>query len=125
MSDSRWASLLASGIIAANGVRLLKRAVAEIMDEAPSVEFESRLREVAVSVQDVLGIEKCRIRKSGLGYFGEIHVEVDENITVRQGHDIGHHVKDTLMKSNLGVLDALIHIEPKKNPARKGFFFKK
>ncbi len=28
---------------------------------------------------------KCRIRQSGLGYLVELHVEVDKNISVRQG----------------------------------------
>jgi divalent metal cation (Fe/Co/Zn/Cd) transporter len=60
----------------------------------------------------VLAIEKCKIRKSGLEYFVEIHVEVDGNSTVREGHDIARRVRSALTSSPYRIRDALVHIEP-------------
>jgi cation diffusion facilitator family transporter len=107
-----WAALLACVIIFANGVRLLRPAMDEVMDASVPLEIEHQIREIASSVEGVSAIEKCRIRKSGLDYLMDIHVEVDGGITVQEGHGIGHQVKDRLIGSKLPVSDVVIHIEP-------------
>jgi len=111
-SADDWAALLACGIIAYNGVRLFRLAIAEIMDAAAPPETERQIRSLATAVEGAQRIEKCRIRKSGLGFHVEIHVEVDGEVSVHRGHEIAHEVKDALVKSALGVSDAIVHIEP-------------
>ncbi len=111
-SADDWAALLACSIIFVNGVRLLRPALNEVMDAAPSDAIEERVVETASSVDGVVAIEKCRIRKSGLGYLMDIHVEVKSDLTIREGHDIGHAVKDRLLASELPVSDVIVHIEP-------------
>jgi divalent metal cation (Fe/Co/Zn/Cd) transporter len=103
---------LACSIIFVNGVRLLRPALNEVMDAAPSDLIEARVVETASSVEGVVDIEKCRIRKSGLGYLMDIHVEVKSDLTIREGHDIGHAVKDRLLDSELPISDVIVHIEP-------------
>ena len=117
MNADDWAALLASSLIAFNGFTMLKASVAEIMDAAPDPAIESAIRLMAMTINDVKGIEKCRVRKSGTWYFVEIHVEVDGNITVAHSHYIGHQVKDTLINSPLKIADVMIHIEPAKPDA--------
>ncbi len=112
-SADDWAALFACGVIAFNGARLLTMAVREMLDQAPGAEFERRVRDLASSVDGVDGIEKCRIRKSGLRHFVEIHVEVDGSITVDQAHRIGGKVRATLRESDLRIADALVHMEPR------------
>lgn len=107
-----WAALLACGIIAFNGMRLLRQALNEVMDAAAPEDIEWQIREVACGVTGVVEIEKCRARKSGLGYLMDLHVVVDSKISVQQGHLIGHTVKDRLVESPIPVTDAIIHIEP-------------
>jgi len=63
-------------------------------------------------IRGVVAIEKCRVRKSGLDLFVDIHVEVDGQMPVHKAHGIGHDVKDALVKSSLGIADVLVHIEP-------------
>ena len=111
-SADDWAALLACVIIFANGVRLLRPAIDEVMDASVSQDVEEEVRVIASSVEGVVAIEKCRIRKSGLGYLMDIHVEVDSNTTVKDGHAIGHKVNDRLMESTLPISDVVIHIEP-------------
>jgi divalent metal cation (Fe/Co/Zn/Cd) transporter len=60
----------------------------------------------------VLAIEKCCIRKSGLAYFVEIHVQVDGSARVRRAHAIGGQVRAALRSSSHRIADALVHIEP-------------
>jgi len=108
-----WAALLACSIIFINGLRLLRPALNEVMDAA--VQFEAKLIALASSVEGVIAIEKCRIRKSGLGYLMDIHVEVNGGITLREGHEIGHAVKDCLLESEFPITDVIIHVEPARD----------
>ncbi len=111
-SADDWAALAACAVIVYNGINLFRDGVNEIMDIAPTQEYEDKIRTVAQSVDGVLEIEKCRIRKSGLHRWIDIHVEVDGEMPVWKGHEIGHQVKDALLASEHGVADVLVHIEP-------------
>jgi cation diffusion facilitator family transporter len=111
-SADDWAALAACGLIAFNGWRLLRSSLAEVLDAAPTDDTLARVRETAGAVPGVTGIETCRARRSGLGWLVDIHVEVDGDLSVREGHRIAHDVKDALFAADLGVLDALVHIEP-------------
>src|SRR5437016_10266118 len=75
-SADDWAALFACGVIAANGVRLLRPAFYEIMDTAPRKIVKS-VCSVASSVPGVLEVEKCRARKMGLDFYVDLHVGVD------------------------------------------------
>ena len=70
------------------------------------------MRSTAGAVEGVTEIGKCRIRKSGLGMFVDIHVVVDGGMSVRDGHALSHQVKDRLMNEVAGIQDVLVHIEP-------------
>jgi divalent metal cation (Fe/Co/Zn/Cd) transporter len=48
----------------------------------------------------------------GLDFFVDLHVVVNGGLTVREGHLIGHNVKDAVCASNPRIVDVLIHIEP-------------
>ncbi len=107
-----WAALFAAGVIAFNGVRLARDAWREIMDAALPEKVVDEIRDIARRVDGVAGIDMCRVRKSRLGFWVDIHVEVRGDMTVRDGHDISHRVKDALLASKRNVMDAVVHIEP-------------
>ena len=107
-----WAALAACGVILYNGTRLLFPALNEVMDGAVPDDIEDQIRKLASQVEGVLEIEKCRIRKSGTGLLMDIHVVVQGDILVREGHEIGHEVKDYLLNSGLKISDVTVHIEP-------------
>ncbi len=109
-----WAALLACAVIAFNGVALFNRALGDVMDTAVSEKFEYEVRALALGVPGVQALDKCRVRKSGLSHLVDIHVCVNGNLTVREGHDIAHAVKDALLGSALRVSDVSVHIEPVK-----------
>lgn len=107
-----WAALLACGVIVFNGLTVFHRSLSDVMDTALPPAFEAEVRAVAVVVEGVSGLDKCRVRKSGLSHFVDIHVVVNPHLTVRQGHDIAHAVKDALLHSPLHITDVSVHIEP-------------
>lgn len=107
-----WAALLACGIIAWNGVRLMGPAINEIMDAAPDPAIEARVRAIALAQDNVTSLDTCLVRKMGLCFFVDIHVGVEDSLTVQEGHLIGHHVKDAICAAMPVVHDVLVHIEP-------------
>src|SRR5207249_4473232 len=63
------AATVAAGIIAWNGLRLLRPALHELMDRAPGGEMVDRVRQVAEAVPGVQAVEKCLVRKMGYLYY--------------------------------------------------------
>jgi cation diffusion facilitator family transporter len=111
-SADDWAALVACALIAANGIRLARPAFYEIMDTAPGGKIVRSIRAIASSVPGVVEVEKCRARKMGLDYYVDLHVGVDGNISVHQGHEIAHRVKRAIQQSDSRIADVLVHIEP-------------
>src|SRR6266705_1111515 len=111
-SADDWAALFACALIGANGYRLLRPALYEIMDTAPRREIVDRVRNAARSVPGVIEIDKCRVRKMGLEFYVDIHVGVDGSISVHEGHAIAHQVKAAIQQTDARIADVLVHIEP-------------
>lgn len=111
-SADDWAALFASGIILYNSYLIFRPALGEIMDEHLYEDLVATIRKVSLKVVGVAGTEKCLIRKSGMKYHVDLHVQVDANISVRVGHDIAHRLKDTLKREIPELGNVLIHVEP-------------
>lgn len=107
-----WAALFACVIIAFNGLRLLRPALHELMDRAPDGAILEHVRRVAEEVPGVDSVETCVMRKTGFELLVDLHVEVDGNMPVREGHRIAHEVKDAIKQAMPQVLDVLVHVEP-------------
>lgn len=116
-SADDWAALFAAGVIAFNGANLLRTSWREIMDVSLPDHIVENIREIASRVEGVAGIDMCRVRKTGLAMWVDIHVEVPGDMSVRDGHTISHRVKDALVASNHNIMDVVVHIEPAKLPA--------
>lgn len=111
-SADDWAALAAAGVIVWNGMRLMRSAVDEMMDVSVAANVIRDVEETALGVAGVVSVEKCRIRKVGLHLAMDIHVRVDGNITVRQGHEVAHRVKERLVAMKHRIGDVIIHVEP-------------
>lgn len=84
---------------------------------APSglAEAVAEIMEVAKAFQEVVGLDQCRVRKSGLVRFVDIHGIVDGVLSVSEGHRISHEVKAVLLMSGLGIREVAIHVEPSRS----------
>ncbi|MGA9118239.1 MAG: cation diffusion facilitator family transporter [Bacteroidota bacterium] len=111
-SADDWAALFASAIILFNAYRILRPAINEVMDSAPSSDVEQRVRQSAQHVEGVIALEKCLIRKMGFSYYVDLHVTVDGKLSVREGHDIARQVKQAIRTANPNIAEVLVHIEP-------------
>lgn len=111
-SSDDVAAIVAAGIIAWNGWRLLRPALDELMDAAPDPLVTEEIRSIARTIGGVQEVEKCLVRKMGYHFFVDMHVEVDPAMTVRQAHDIAHEVKNSVRHRLPMVYDVLVHVEP-------------
>jgi cation diffusion facilitator family transporter len=109
-----WAAILASLFIVYNAYKIFRPALGEVLDEHNHHELIEKIREMENHVDGVKGIEKCLVRKTGMTYFVDLHLEVDAHITVDNGHFIAHNFKDYLMNQLPEITDVLIHVEPKR-----------
>ena len=111
-----WADEAASLVIVVaivwSGIKLFRSSASELMDVQADSEFVDQIRAAALSVAGVEDVETLWVRKSGLEYFADIHIEVDQHLSVAEGHRIGHHVKDQLLERFTSLRDVLVHLEP-------------
>ncbi len=113
MADD-WAALFASAFILYNSYLIFRPALGEIMDEHLYDELLEEIREESNKVKGVLGTEKCFIRKAGMRYHVDLHAIVHGEISVKEGHDISHRLKNHLRNQIPNLGHVLIHIEPDK-----------
>lgn len=110
-ADELAALVVAAAIIWA-GASLFYKSVHELMDVQADETFLQAIAHSAAKVDGVRGVEKLWIRKTGLEYLADIHIEVDPQLTVAEGHRIGHLVKDRLLEQFSTLRDVLVHLEP-------------
>lgn len=106
------AALISVPVILFNAFGFLRKALDELTDAAPSSEVETTIRKIALATPSVAGLHVCRVRKMGLEFFVDLHVLVDGDLSVRDGHRIAHDVKDRIREEYPLISDVLVHIEP-------------
>src|SRR4051794_19410754 len=111
-SADDWAALVASGIIAVNGGLLLRSAFRDLMDRMPEGPLSEEIAAAATSVEGVRAIEKLMVRKLGMDYFVDLHVQADPLLPLREAHILSGKVKGAIRSAIPGVAGVLIHMEP-------------
>ncbi len=107
-----WAALFASGFILYNSYMIFRPALGEIMDEHVYDDLVEKIRSEAKNVNGIIDTEKCYIRKAGMLFHVDLHAIVNSRITVKEGHDLAHKLKDKLKEEIPELGQILIHIEP-------------
>jgi cation diffusion facilitator family transporter len=87
-------------------------ALSELMDHGADRDDLNRMNALAQSVSGVRSIHRLRTRRVGSGWFVDLHVEVDPDMTVRKSHDIATQVQHKLLEDGPSVADVTVHIEP-------------
>jgi cation diffusion facilitator family transporter len=111
-SADDWAALFASVFILYNSYLIFRPALGEIMDEHLYDDLVEEIRQVSHQVDGIIDTEKCFIRKAGMKYHVDLHARVNGDISVKEGHDLSHKLKDTLREEIPELGHVLIHIEP-------------
>lgn len=111
-SADDWAALAASVVIAFTGASMLRNALRDLMDRNPGAAIAVPVRRVAEGVPGVLAIEKLHVRRAGIAFHVEIHVQADPALSLRAAHALGGAVKSAIRTAQPRVRGVLIHMEP-------------
>lgn len=107
-----YAALVAAGIIAINGARLLMPALHDLMDRTAPEPFVRDIDAAARSVSGVLATEKIRVRRFGAEFFVDMHVQADPALSLHDAHILSGRVKSAIRAAVANVREVLIHMEP-------------
>ena len=107
-----WAALVAAILVAVNGVRTLRPAISGLMDEAPDQSVKERVLQAASAVDGVRRVEHLKVRRSGLGFFVDLHVQADPTMSLEDAHQIAATVKYAILGAVPSVAGVLVHMEP-------------
>ncbi len=107
-----YAALVAAGVILLNGGLMLRGALQDLMDRTPDADMLSQVRRAAELVPGVLAVEKLAVRRAGLRYFVDIHVQAEPTLPLREAHAIGGRVKAEIRQHVPAVANVLVHLEP-------------
>jgi cation diffusion facilitator family transporter len=111
-SADDWAALFASGIIAYNGTLLVRPALHDLMDRMPGAEIVDAVRRAAASVPGVRAVEKLTVRRAGMVYYVDIHVQADPQMSLNDAHELSGAVKAAIRSAERRVSGVLVHMEP-------------
>jgi cation diffusion facilitator family transporter len=111
-SADDWAALVASLVIAYNGVTILRTASTELMDRAPGPDVIQAIRGAAEEVPGVLATEKIAVRKAGVVFRVTLHVQAAPELSLHDAHVLGGKVKGAIRAAEPRVDAVLVHMEP-------------
>jgi cation diffusion facilitator family transporter len=107
-----WAAMAASLWLAGTGLYLLGPSLHEIMEGNVDPALLRYITETAEKCPGIKGVDKVWVRKLGMRLIVDLHIEVDPDISVIEGHSLAHDVKNRLQKELPQVRDVMVHVEP-------------
>ncbi len=107
-----YAALIVTIFILKVGIDLAWGAIKQVVDTAPDRKVLNQLVAIAGKVEGVWQVHDLRARYSGSQIFVEMHIVVDPELTVREGHKIAATVKYYLINEIADVTRVIIHVDP-------------
>ncbi len=119
-----WMDPAAGAIVAIyiikTGMGIIMETSQELMDSIPDEGFALELKQEALSVNGVQGIDELGFHRFGPYYTVNMSILVDGAISVDAGHVISHDVEKRLLeKFSTGLRQVHIHYHPERNAAGK------
>jgi cation diffusion facilitator family transporter len=111
LADS-YAALIVTYFVIKVGITLVWAAFKELADTAPDRDVLNDLTECVAEIKGVRQVHDLRSRLSGSQIFVEVHIVVDPELSVRDGHAIAREVKRSLLDDSSGVARVIVHVDP-------------
>ncbi|MBR4465383.1 cation transporter [bacterium] len=103
--------ILVSFMIFYAAFEIVRGAFDALIDRGLPPETLENIRRTAMRVPGVKMIHAVRSRVNGNVTFLDMHILVDQDMTVYEGHKLSHTVRDILVEK-YSLSDVLIHVEP-------------
>ncbi|MDP2751954.1 MAG: cation diffusion facilitator family transporter [Rhodocyclaceae bacterium] len=105
------AAIVVGGMIAKTGVQFASEALQELIDTGLAGEEVARIRATIEATPGVIGVHDLRTRRMAQNVLVDVHVQVDRNINVGEGHDISEAARCRVMSAHPDVLEVLVHVD--------------
>ena len=109
------AALLVGFMVARMGWKFSWSALHDLMDRAVSEGELSEIHTLLLGTPGVLGLHDLKTRRMGDLVLLDVHLEVDGNLSVTQGHAIAVEARRRAM-AGLPVLNVMTHVDPAERP---------
>lgn len=106
------AALIVGGMIVKMGATFGWDALHDLMARVADDEDVQAIRATLVATRGVLDIHDLRTRKTGDLILVDVHLDIDADLAVAQGHDIAVDARARVMKHHR-VLNATTHVDPR------------
>ena len=93
-------------------LRIVSPALRQLVDAGAPSEAREKIRDIVLSTDGVRLAHAVRTRYVGSGLQVDLHVKVDPEMSVREGHRIAEEVTRRLLAEGPDVLDVIVHTEP-------------
>jgi ferrous-iron efflux pump FieF len=91
--------------------RLGEKAVHSLLDRELDEETQQQIGQLAIEHKKVLGIHDLRTRDGGKTIFIQLHLEMADNITLIEAHDVCDEVEDNIL-AQFPNADIITHLDP-------------
>ncbi len=105
-------AVIVAFIIIKVSLGILFSSFEELTDRGISKKDIDNIKNISMQIHGVKEVHAVRSRKYNSGNYIDLHVLVDESLSVKRGHDIAEEVKLSIIEKGPSVVDAVVHIEP-------------
>ncbi len=109
------ATVLIGTFIMYSSFALVLPSLNYLIDKGMSKDEVDEIKKLAFSMDGVKGVHAIRSRHIGGGVSVDLHILVEPDLSVKEGHAIAGKVKSRILTEREDVIDVLIHIEPYEN----------
>ncbi len=105
-------AIVVAGYIFYSAFQIGHEAFQQLMDRELPEDILERIQATAMAHPEVTGTHHTRTRQSGHTRFVQMHLELDENMSLKQAHEIADKIENEIM-AFLPDSEVIIHQDPK------------
>ncbi len=113
-------TVVVSVFILGAAVRIIWPALRQLADVGASDRELKLVKGIALRTPGVQAVHAIRTRQLGSAIEVDLHVLVNGQMTVYQGHAVSENVKRRLIEHGPGIVDVVVHVEPSVPPGDSG-----
>jgi cation diffusion facilitator family transporter len=93
-------------------IKIIWPGISELIDVGAPKEIQKHIYTIASKNNRVKEVHKVRTRYISTSIQVDMHIVVDGEISVREGHDIADEVRDSIIEEIAEVVDVVVHVDP-------------
>lgn len=108
------ASIVICIFIAEASISIFKDAASQLLDNSCGSEVEEEMKNIALSIDGVIGVDLIHTRKFGTRVYVDMEVSADGSLTLYESHIIAEEVHDSIEDRFDDVKHCMVHMNPAK-----------